>query len=476
MPSAPAARPPTRRRERGEEHVVEPTSPLPSRPATGRGGDLDPSGGPDVHTGWRNSAPSDVRTPRQDAAAADVQTDWPALSAAADQRTPLGGGPPDVPPAAAGGRTRRGGLAGRLRFGPAPPLAWLLVVALVSGLVGGGLGAVLGARSHAAPPRPVVTEVVASNRASLDRVQAVANAVLPVVVQIEAGTGSGRATGSGVIMTRDGYVLTNAHVVAGAERILVTLPSAEELRARLVGRDSGSDLAVLKVQRSGLPVANFGSSAKLRVGELAVAVGSPFGLRGSVTTGIISALHRVVNLPGSGGGGAGDLVNAIQTDAAVNPGNSGGALANASGQVVGINTAIATNGQTEANAGIGFAIPIDEALEVARQLIAGRQVRVPFLGVQAVADLSPEVAEQYQLGGRAGALVQSVLAGGPAADAGLRGGDLVVRVAGRSVRGWDELKVAVRQVEVGQTIPIVVVRQGRELTLSITPIDQATAG
>src|SRR6266540_2876681 len=457
MPSAPAARPPTRRRERGEEHVVEPTSPLPSRPATGRGGDLDPSGGPDVHTGWRNSAPSDVRTPRQDAAAADVQTGWPALSAAADQRTPLGGGPPDVPPAAAGGRTRRGGLAGRLRFGPAPPLAWLLVVALVSGLVGGGLGAVLGARSHAAPPRPVVTEVVASNRASLDRVQAVANAVLPVVVQIEAGTGSGRATGSGVIMTRDGYVLTNAHVVAGAERILVTLPSAEELRARLVGRDSGSDLAVLKVQRSGLPVANFGSSAKLRVGELAVAVGSPFGLRGSVTTGIISALHRVVNLPGSGGGAGGDL-------------------ANASGQVVGINTAIATNGQTEANAGIGFAIPIDEALEVARQLIAGRQVRVPFLGVQAVADLSPEVAEQYQLGGRAGALVQSVLAGGPAADAGLRGGDLVVRVAGRSVRGWDELKVAVRQVEVGQTIPIVVVRQGRELTLSITPIDQATAG
>ena len=461
---------------------MEPTSPLPSRPATGRGGDLDPSGGPDVHTGWRNSAPSDVRTPRQDAAAADVQTGWPAAADRADradradQRTPLGGGPPDVPPAAAGGRTRRGGLAGRLRFGPAPPLAWLLVVALVSGLVGGGLGAVLGARSHAAPPRPVVTEVVASNRASLDRVQAVANAVLPVVVQIEAGTGSGRATGSGVIMTRDGYVLTNAHVVAGAERILVTLPSAEELRARLVGRDSGSDLAVLKVQRSGLPVANFGSSAKLRVGELAVAVGSPFGLRGSVTTGIISALHRVVNLPGSGGGGAGDLVNAIQTDAAVNPGNSGGALANASGQVVGINTAIATNGQTEANAGIGFAIPIDEALEVARQLIAGRQVRVPFLGVQAVADLSPEVAEQYQLGGRAGALVQSVLAGGPAADAGLRGGDLVVRVAGRSVRGWDELKVAVRQVEVGQTIPIVVVRQGRELTLSITPVDQATAG
>jgi putative serine protease PepD len=366
-------------------------------------------------------------------------------------------------------------MLGRLRAGP-PPLAWLLAVALVSGLVGGGVGAVLVARSHAAPPRPVVTEVVASSRASLDRVQAVANAVLPVVVQIQAGTGTSRATGSGVIMTSDGYVLTNAHVVAGADRILVTLPSAEELRGRLVGRDAGSDLAVVKLQRSGLPVANFGSSARLRVGELAVAVGSPFGLRGSVTTGIISALHRVVNLPGSGGAASGDLVNAIQTDAAVNPGNSGGALANASGQVVGINTAIATDGQTEANAGIGFAIPIDEALEVARQLIAGQPVRVPFLGVQAVADLSPEVAEQYQLGGREGELVQRVFAVAPAADAGLRGGDLVVRVAGRAVRGWDELKVAVRQVEVGQTIPIVVVRQGRELTLSITPVDQATAG
>ena len=396
------------------------------------------------------------------------------------------GGGPTAPARAAVARPRPvaggwarggGGPTGLGRLGPAPPLAWLLTVALASGLVGGWVGAALGARSRSqAAPRPVVTEVVASSRSSLDRVQAVANAVLPVVVQVEAGTGAGRATGSGVIMTRDGYVITNAHVLAGAERILVTLPSAEALRARLVGRDAGSDLAVLKVQRAGLPAANFGSSAGLRVGELAVAVGSPFGLRGSVTTGIISALHRVVNLPGSGGGEAGNLVNAIQTDAAVNPGNSGGALANGNGQVVGINTAIASNGQTEANAGIGFAIPIDEALEVARQLIAGRPVRVPFLGVQAVADLSPEVAEQYQLGGRAGALVQSVLAGSPAADAGLRGGDLVVRVAGRAVRGWDELKVAVRQVEVGQTIPIVVVRQGRELTLSITPVDQATAG
>ncbi|HVD17031.1 MAG TPA: trypsin-like peptidase domain-containing protein [Actinomycetota bacterium] len=474
-----------------------PTSQPPDRPPSGRDRATDPSGAVGVRTGSAEvgeQGGARVRTPRpgrsDSGTPIGATAAGPAAPATPAAPPPSAGGPPERrwrPWAAEGdGPAETGATApasptsgssgAGWRGAGRPSLVWLLVVVLASGLVGGGLGAVLSNRSRAGTTafRPVVTQVVASGGSSLDRVQAVANAMLPVVVQIETRAASGRATGSGVIMTGDGYVLTNAHVVAGAERILVTLPTAEGLRARLIGRDPGSDLAVVKVQRSGLPVANFGSSARLRVGELAIAVGSPFGLQGSVTTGIVSALHRVVNLPGSGG--TRDLVNAIQTDAAINPGNSGGALANVNGQVVGINTAIATNGQTEANAGVGFAIPIDEALDVARQLIAGRKVRVPFLGVQAVADLSPEVAEQYKLGGRAGALVQSVLAGGPAAKAGLRGGDLVVRVAGTPVRGWDELKVAVRQVRVGQTIPIVVVRQGRELTLSITPIDQATAG
>jgi putative serine protease PepD len=363
------------------------------------------------------------------------------------------------------------------RRGGPPGVAWVAAIALLSGLAGGAVGVTLaGGRvePRVAEPTPVASQVVTPGRVTVDRVQAVASALLPAVVQIETRTGSSRATGSGVIMRRDGYMLTNNHVVAGADRILVTLPSAERLKARLIGRDPASDLAVIKVQRTGLPVATFGRSADLRVGELAVAVGSPFGLQGSVTTGIVSALHRVVQVPG-GPSRDQDLVDAIQTDAAINPGNSGGALANARGQVVGINTAIATNGEIEANAGVGFAVPIDEALEVARQLIAGRKVRVPFLGVQAVADLSPEVAEQYQLRGRTGALVQTVLSGSPADLAGLRGGDLVVRVNHRSVRGWDELKVAVRQVQVGQTIPIVVVRGGREVTLNITPTDQSTS-
>jgi len=444
--SATAAGPPDA--GRGARCLDRPTEPLRHPPAAGP---------PGAWPAWGSPMPPD-------------QGAWPS--------PPAGSGGPVASPPALPAPLQLGGPPTRRAVRGRPPVLWVVAVALLSGLVGGGVGAVLGggrSEPRVAEPATVVSPVVAPGRPSVDRVQAVASALLPVVVQIETRNGTSRATGSGVIMSRDGYLLTNNHVVAGADRIQVTLPTAETLKARLIGRDPANDLAVIKVQRSGLPVATFGRSADLRVGELAVAVGSPFGLQGSVTTGIVSALHRVVKVPGDSGQQEEDLVDAIQTDAAINPGNSGGALANARGQVVGINTAIATNGATEANAGVGFAIPIDGALDVARQLIAGRKVRVPFLGVQAVADLSPEVADRYQLRGRTGALVQSVLPGSPAARAGLRGGDLVVRVNARTVRGWDELKVAVRQVEVGQTIPIVVVRGGNEFTLSITPTDQSAS-
>jgi S1-C subfamily serine protease len=237
------------------------------------------------------------------------------------------------------------------------------------------------------------------------------------------------------------------------------------LRARFVGRNLEYDLAVLKVRRTGLAVAKVGRSANLRVGDAAIVVGSPFGFQSSVTTGIVSALHRVVKVPGGQNGGEDrELVDAIQTDAAINPGNSGGALANGAGQVVGISTAIATNGDSEANAGVGFAIPIDAAMEVATALVDRKPVEVPYLGADLDTDLSPEDIRRFRLG--------AVRSGSPAATAGLRRGDLVVQFGNQPVAASDQLTVAVRRSEIGVAVPVTVVRRGRQLLLRVTPTDQ----
>jgi S1-C subfamily serine protease len=367
-----------------------------------------------------------------------------------------------------------------------------VALALVSGLVGGLVGAAATRGREASPPAATGTAApgaatgpagpsaaqLPGGRApdgapSAAQVRQIADALLPAVVKVEARTDGGKATGSGVVFAEGGYVLTNAHVVSGANSIGVTLATSEPLRARLVGRDLNSDLAVLKVPRTGLAVASFGRSADLKVGDVAVVVGSPFGFQGSVTTGIVSALHRVVKVPdGDGGQERRELVDAIQTDAAINPGNSGGALANGSGQVVGISTAIATNGDVESNAGVGFAIPIDEALAVARALVNREPVKVPYLGVETDRELSPDDVDRYRLGDIAGALVSRVEPGSPAASAGLRRGDLVVRFGDQPVRAWDQLTVAVRQATVGDPVPILVVRRGRQLALRIVPTDQ----
>jgi putative serine protease PepD len=358
----------------------------------------------------------------------------------------------------------------------------LVVVALVSGLIGGLVGAVATRELEASGPtastisasdqRATAQPAAPGPTPSADRVQGIAAAVLPAVVQVEASSFEGKSTGSGVIVSKDGYVLTNAHVVEGVSSASVMLSTAEPLKARVIGRDPVNDLAVLRVRRPGLPVATFGRSSDLRVGEPAIAVGSPFGFQGTVTAGIVSALHRVVRVPDSEGVGIRrELVDAIQTDTAINPGNSGGALANGVGQVVGIVTAIATNGQAESNAGIGFAIPIDEAREVVAALIAHKKVRVPFVGMQAE-ELTADDVARYRLQGRSGALVGSVQSRGPAAAAGLRKGDLVVRFADQPVGTTDQLKVAVRLATIGRSVPIVVVRRGRELALRITPTSE----
>jgi S1-C subfamily serine protease len=180
-----------------------------------------------------------------------------------------------------------------------------------------------------------------------------------------------------------------------------------------------------------------------------------------------------VKVPGSEGGGKGrELVDAIQTDAAINPGNSGGALANGNGEVVGISTAIATNGDAETNAGVGFAIPIDEALEVARALVKRRPVRVPFLGVETGTELTPGIVDRHRLGNHAGALVTKVDPRGPAAEAGLRRGDLIIRLGNQAIPARDQLTVAERRARIGVPVPVTVVRRGRQLVLTITPTDR----
>jgi S1-C subfamily serine protease len=362
-------------------------------------------------------------------------------------------------------------------------VALVLAVALVSGLAGGVAGVVAsrnpdllgGTTATGGTGSRATTGSAATGAATTagDQLQQVLGTVLPAVVKVEARSDTGKATGSGVIFAKDGYVLTNAHVVDGARTIGVTLSTSEPLRARFVGRDLNYDLAVLRVRRSGLTEAKVGRSDDVRVGDAAIVVGSPFGFQSSVTTGIVSALHRVVKVPDGEGGGEGrELVDAIQTDAAINPGNSGGALANASGEVVGISTAIATNGDSEANAGVGFAIPIDQALAVASALVDRKPVKVPFLGVDASSELTPEAAARYRLGNRAGALVSRVEPRSPAAEAGLRRGDLIVRFGDQPIPARDQLTVAERRARIGVRVPVTVVRRGRELILQVTPADE----
>ena len=298
----------------------------------------------------------------------------------------------------------------------------------------------------------------------------IARRVLPAVVSIEVRSSAGSGTGSGVVIDRAGYVLTNNHVISAAAanrgsnlRALFSDQSAAE--ARVVGRDPKSDLAVLKVDKPGLTVAALGDSSKIAVGDPVIAIGSPLGLAGTVTSGIVSALNRPVRLGGGGGGSGSDtnaVINAIQTDAPINPGNSGGALVDGAGAVVGINSAIATlsSGQGQSGSiGVGFAIPINEARDIAQQLIRTGKVQHATLGV---------TAKSVTDGARDGALVERVLPGSAAAKAGIRAGDVITRVAGRLVAGADDLVVQVRSRKVGEKVELTYVRSSRTATATVT--------
>lgn len=285
-------------------------------------------------------------------------------------------------------------------------------------------------------------------RAGQEAVVEVAGKMLPSVVNIEVEFGiTAAGIGSGFIYQSDGYIITNNHVVEDATVITVKLADGTSCEAELVGRDSETDIAVIKVDCSeGLPVAELGTSSDLVPGELAVAIGSPEGFEGSVTSGVISALNRNIYVPDGP-----PLLDVIQTDAAINPGNSGGPLCNSMGEVVGINTAIySTSGGYE---GLGFAIAIDNAKPVIEELIENGFATHPWLGFSG-STLEPEVAEQFDLPVDSGAIVRSVVPGTPAEEAGLMAGDIIVAINGVTVESMDDVLLEIRKLSVGDAVTV----------------------
>ena len=297
-----------------------------------------------------------------------------------------------------------------------------------------------------------------------DRFVKVASAVADSVVTIEAKSKDAGSQGSGVVIDGQGNIITNNHVIAEAAAkpadytLTVVFNDGTDVPATLVGRDPKTDIAVLKVDDTrNLSVAKLGNSDDLTVGEEVVAAGAPLGLRSTVTRGIVSALRRPVSIPGENDGPP-TVIDAVQTDASINHGNSGGPLINMNAEVVGINTA--GKSLSDSASGLGFAIPINEARSVAETLIKDGRISHPTLGVTA------DTVSNSKL---SGAGISEVVAGSPAERAGLHQGDVVVRIGDRKVTDADSFAVAVRQLKIGESAPVEVVREGRNVVLTVTP-------
>jgi Do/DeqQ family serine protease len=265
--------------------------------------------------------------------------------------------------------------------------------------------------------------------------------------------------GSGVILASDGLIVTNNHVISGASNIKVTLSDKKEYDAKLIGTDPKSDIAVLKIDATGLPVLPIGDSSKLKVGDLIFAIGEPFGLQGTATMGIVSATGR-------SGLGIENYEDFIQTDAAINPGNSGGAMINLAGDLVGINTAIETGGGG-GSVGIGFAIPIDMARMVMNQILAHGKVIRGYLGVY-ISTVSPELAKQFSYNGNGGVLVNDVTSGTPGAKAGLKRGDIITAVNGQTVDTSNQLQLRISESAPGTVVKLSVWRDGKTQEIPVT--------
>jgi serine protease Do len=302
----------------------------------------------------------------------------------------------------------------------------------------------------------------------------VASQIEPSVVQVNVraagttpfGEQDAAGVGSGVIYRRDGYIVTNRHVVQGASEVNVAFADGSTEEAEVMGADPLTDLAVVRVDRGGLPAASFMQGEDLRVGQIAIAVGSPSGFESTVTAGIISGLGRELS-PELTGGSAQDpsLVDLIQTDAAISPGSSGGALADRNGTIIGINVAYLPP-ETGAE-GIGFAIPSETAVSVADQIIETGEVSSPYIGI-GLADLSPEDAERFDLSVDAGVIVDNVEPGSAAARAGLRTGDIITDLEDEPIQDSGDLLGALRDYRPGDTVGLSVIRGGQERTVEVT--------
>jgi putative serine protease PepD len=372
--------------------------------------------------------------------------------------------------------------------------AIVALTAFVAGVGGVGVGAVIFHKSNnSASPvgagQSALPATASALTTSPKSYAGIAAKVLPSVVSINVTGANESDTGSGVILQSDGYILTNNHVIAAASgggSVSVSFNDGTSASAKVIGADSLDDLAVIKVAKTGLTPASLGNSLDVQVGDPVLAVGSPLGLTGTVTAGIVSALNRPVETqeenqqqqqqlqnPFGSGGGSGStqtvnptVIDAIQTDAAINPGNSGGALVDEAGQVIGINSAIASLGQESIDGsqsgsiGVGFAIPINEARTIANELISSGHASHPLLGVS--------LEDQTSSTGIDRAIVHTVTAGGPAAKAGIKDGDVITAIDGTATEGSDAVIAMIRSHQPGQKVTVTIQRGSATKTVTAT--------
>ncbi len=368
--------------------------------------------------------------------------------------------PPGAPPASV---ERRGWAPGAI-----------VAVALVAGIVSGSLSAAA-VSTLMRPPASVVTSQapIGQNVSNvhIDESSAIISAVqgaMPAVVKIQSETGNGQATGTGLIFDANGWILTNRHVVAGAQQITVILADSRELDGRVYGIDTLTDLAIVKVDGSGLPTVKIGSSSDLEQGQLAIAIGNPLGeFENTVTTGVISGLGRQIVAGSQATSSSEQLNNLIQTDAAINPGNSGGPLLDSAGQVIGVNTAVSQDAQ-----GIGFAIPIDVAKPIMQQALDGKPLSRPWIGIY-YQPVTKQLAKERNLSVDSGVIVDAggnqpaVFPNSPAADAGIRQGDVITEIDGTAITADSDLAELMLPHHPGDTIALTVLRNGSQQTVQV---------